>query len=321
MGKQFLGHATVKIGPELNKNKKSVHLKLPLLDLDKKTTHSKAHGVLHVSIDFPESLLVNKKLMKKFHKHSKFGDELLQKLVQIYRSVSVDGHLTSEEGVTQLWNDPTVFDLMMKSGFFGEPVRKKEEYKAIFADRSMQRTLTASILKTFDQDRDGDITLSEFITVLSVISHGTPAEKAGLAFVMIDLNGDGYLDRTEVVKLQSATLDAFVTAMRAGLAGGKNEPLSAENRKILSLFTELFKSKEFLEYCVDELYKSAGVDPTGKISKKEYVAWFIDTKKRAVLTERINNHMKEYMDEHHWEREIPKFLQFLKVRKAPMVQF
>jgi Ca2+-binding EF-hand superfamily protein len=54
------------------------------------------------------------------------------------------------------------------------------------------------LFKTFDVDKSGTISFKELATALSVLGHGSPAEKLGFMFDLYDIDGSGSLESTEI---------------------------------------------------------------------------------------------------------------------------
>jgi len=103
----------------------------------------------------------------------------------------------------------------------------------------MEELFYTQILNMFDINRDGNITLQEFIQGLSTLTHGTRDEKAArkwnidnstlqseswivlfffcvVHFSVADENGDGELTLDEVVKLQKGVFQAAKIGFKVG---------------------------------------------------------------------------------------------------------
>ena len=53
----------------------------------------------------------------------------------------------------------------------------------------------------FDEDRDGKVSIQEFITAVGIMSSGSVQDKLRFVFQMYDANGDGSLDREELLQI------------------------------------------------------------------------------------------------------------------------
>eukprot|EP00753_Platysulcus_tardus_P000295 PLAT10260.1.p1 GENE.PLAT10260.1~~PLAT10260.1.p1 ORF type:complete len:274 (+),score=143.31 PLAT10260.1:39-824(+) len=83
--------------------------------------------------------------------------------------------------------------------------------------------------RSWDQDGNGWITLSELIHALATLALGTQEEKLELLFAAYDLDGDGFITRKEMAQIVSSELTT------SGLPASKDEVASIVNQ----LFVEL----------------------------------------------------------------------------------
>jgi Ca2+-binding EF-hand superfamily protein len=61
--------------------------------------------------------------------------------------------------------------------------------------------LSDRIFDVMDMDRDGDLSMDDFLKYFDVLIYGSDAEKAEITFKMIDIDGNGTFDRHEFSKL------------------------------------------------------------------------------------------------------------------------
>ncbi|XP_062517500.1 calaxin-like [Corticium candelabrum] len=62
------------------------------------------------------------------------------------------------------------------------------------------------IFRAFDKDNDSHISMEEWIEGLSTFVRGTKEEKINFAFVVYDVNGDGYISKEDMFPMLKASL-------------------------------------------------------------------------------------------------------------------
>eukprot|EP00743_Colponemidia_sp_Colp-15_P007324 GILK01007909.1.p1 GENE.GILK01007909.1~~GILK01007909.1.p1 ORF type:complete len:1576 (-),score=341.81 GILK01007909.1:149-4876(-) len=78
----------------------------------------------------------------------------------------------------------------------------KKAFTRLFADlNDLPKNVVASAFRIFDADGSGRINFREFCCALSICCLSEPQEKTKFVFDMFDTNGDGYLQRPELVTL------------------------------------------------------------------------------------------------------------------------
>lgn len=110
--------------------------------------------------------------------------------------------------------------------------------------------LTTRIYALFDKDADGQMTKSEFLSVMGILHpKGDAGEKMKLAFKFWDVDNDGYIDKDE---------------------------LSLVVREALKAGSMLMSESQFRKL-VDETFTLADADNSGKITTAEFqqlVRWY-----------------------------------------------
>ena len=77
-------------------------------------------------------------------------------------------------------------------------------YSSFFPDGNAEK-FCEHVFRTFDSDNSGRIDFKEFLLAINITSAGKPEEKLEWAFQMYDINGDGTIDRDEMVEIISVS--------------------------------------------------------------------------------------------------------------------
>jgi Ca2+-binding EF-hand superfamily protein len=167
----------------------------------------------------------------------------------------------------------------------------------------MEELFYNQILNMFDINRDGNITLEEFVQGLSTLTHGTRDEKAALHFAVADENGDGELTLEEVIKLQKGVFQAAKIGFKVGFTEGGKElikpsgPLTqAEFNELLNMLLAIFDLSEIAEFAAQQIFSSQDKDNNGKISKEEYIAWYCNDAERTRVQELVTAKAKPIIE-------------------------
>ncbi|VDK36125.1 unnamed protein product [Taenia asiatica] len=84
----------------------------------------------------------------------------------------------------------------------GQLSKKKfiEVYSGFFPDGNAEEFCT-HVFRTFDKDNSGKIDFKEFLLAINITSGGRPKEKLEWAYQMYDIDGNGTIERSEMVEI------------------------------------------------------------------------------------------------------------------------
>jgi hypothetical protein len=304
----YLGFASIDIGKVLEHNKKlSQKFELPLRPRPetKKKTAEKIKGVLFVTLMFPDVLLIDDKEVAELAKVSKFGNDMLRDVVLKYNKIVGTAGTSDKQQILTLMRDSSIIDLLIELQADSEAaknfdIRLRDK---ITADPEIEDMFYTHVLHMFDVNRDGTITLNEFVQGLSALTYGSRDEKAALLFSLSDDNGDGELSKDEIVKLQKGVFRSLQVGFKVGFIEGSKDilkprgPLNrGEFETLLEALLRIFDLSSLLEFTADLVFSSQDKDKNGKISKEEYIEWYCNDAERTRIREQIAAKMKPLLE-------------------------
>ncbi|EEC01107.1 Ca2+ sensor, putative [Ixodes scapularis] len=113
-----------------------------------------------------------------------------------------------------------------------------------------------NVFRTFATDKNGYMDFREFMCGLHVTSRGTPDEKIAWAFSMYDLDGDGFIEKHEMIEMIAAVhkMVGFPTKRLT------DDELTPEQRTE-KIFLKMDKNNDG-KLSVDEFLEGARQDPS-----------------------------------------------------------
>nr|VZI49458.1 unnamed protein product [Spirometra erinaceieuropaei] len=119
----------------------------------------------------------------------------------------------------------------------GQLSKKKfiEVYSGFFPDGNAEEFCT-HVFRTFDKDNSGKIDFKEFLLAINITSGGRPKEKLEWAYQMYDIDGNGTIERNEMVEIIRAIYSMLG-------ADGSSAELSPEARTE-EIFAKMDENKD-----------------------------------------------------------------------------
>eukprot|EP01116_Phalansterium_solitarium_P000339 TRINITY_DN10216_c0_g1_i1.p1 TRINITY_DN10216_c0_g1~~TRINITY_DN10216_c0_g1_i1.p1 ORF type:complete len:187 (-),score=63.95 TRINITY_DN10216_c0_g1_i1:148-708(-) len=128
-------------------------------------------------------------------------------------------------------------------GFIG-----RVEFREVMRQMGVSDEFLQNVLfNAFDDNKDGQINFQEFVCSLSVMTKGQPDEKLEFAFQLYDLDGNGYIERDEMVRISEAF--AKLVGPLVSFSGKKHPSTQA---------------------LVEEFFDSMDTNCDGRVSLQEY---------------------------------------------------
>jgi len=136
----------------------------------------------------------------------------------------------------------------------GQLSKKKfiEVYSSFFPDGNAE-AFCNHVFRTFDKDTSGKIDFKEFLLAINITSGGKPEEKLEWAFQMYDINGNGTIERNEMVEIIKA-IYSMLGAEDSAMSGD----MTAESRtgeifrKMDSNGDGVLTKDEFMKGCMND---------------------------------------------------------------------
>lgn len=118
-------------------------------------------------------------------------------------------------------------------------------YQSFFPGRASS-SYAELCFRVFDKEHSGELTFEQFARSLSQVTRGSEMEKIDWIFELYDLNGDGYITRSEVREVATAIFDLLRSK-------SENGPES-----------------DIIDERVDTMMETYDLDKDGRISKEDF---------------------------------------------------
>ncbi|XP_002406153.3 neurocalcin homolog [Ixodes scapularis] len=117
--------------------------------------------------------------------------------------------------------------------------RFKEVYHRQFPEGDPSE-FAQHVFRTFDTNKDKTIDFREFMCGLNATSRGTPEQRLRWAFTLYDLDGDGFIQKQEMIEMLTAVRKMFASPM---YSPPKDESMTPEKQTEI-LFRKMDKNKD-----------------------------------------------------------------------------
>jgi len=199
---------------------------------------------------------IDPKVAKKFQEDTHFDQVEVRKLYDIFTATALEGKLDRNNFFASL-------SKLEQAGL-------KNLNDTPFGDR---------LFEMLDLNKDGVVDLQEFISGLSFLCKGTVEEKLELSFKAYDLDGNGYITKSE---LGTMFKHAWIAGFKALCTTTGNEELSMED---LHQFAE-----EMANLFADNAFETLDTNGDGKLSFEEFKEFAMAEPK---ITATLNGFKKE----------------------------
>lgn len=189
--------------------------------------------------------------------------------------IAMDTHFTADE-VRELLKEfkmvsPNLAPISQKK--FGELcVLMATRYPgSVYSDPEWRQV----VFSYSDTDHSKTVDVQEAIACLSVMTHGSLAEKASLVFTSFDKDGNGTLSKAEIQRGFETSFACLQTAITKAVRVTKEEHKGSPPL-VKKLSQKSFSSKslfgEWVKMTVDTFFNEVDTDSNGAISREEFIA-------------------------------------------------
>jgi Ca2+-binding EF-hand superfamily protein len=146
-----------------------------------------------------------------------------------------------------------------------------------------------------DVDGSGSVSFQEVLMIIALKTNSNPIQRGELAFKLLDKDGSGTLDRSELLKLQDLYYRSFKILFLRKLKDkikatsvNKKVHLGARAHNLEDKIRKVLDSADIPARLTDKVIALADKDNSGDVSKKEFLDFLNDKENQQALLDTLH---------------------------------